>query len=77
MSSRAGIDQRAVERLSAQMLYSTDEAASILHVNPQTLRAALCRYGHYFGVRPFKAPNRFLLWPADAIESLLVNGKAC
>ena len=32
--------------------YSTEEAATILKVRPQTLRAAVCRDGHYFGVRP-------------------------
>lgn len=51
--------------------YSTEEAAAILKVKPQTLRAALCRDGHYFGVRPIKLPNRMLTWPAEAIERLL------
>ena len=55
--------------------YSTDEAAAILKVKPQTLRAALCRDGHYFGIRPIKSPNRFLLWPAEAIEALLAEGQ--
>jgi len=50
--------------------YSTEEAAAILKVRPQTLRAALCRDGAYFGVRPFKSRSRFLLWPADAIQRL-------
>lgn len=51
--------------------YSTDEAAAILKVKPQTLRAALCRDGHYFGCRPKKGPNRFLIWPAAEIDGLL------
>ena len=55
--------------------YSTDEAAAILKVKPQTLRAALCRDGSYFGVRPKKARNRFLVWDAAAIDAL-VNGGA-
>lgn len=50
--------------------YSTDEAAVVLKVRPQTLRAAVCRDGAYFGVRPFKRANRFLAWPADKIEAL-------
>lgn len=54
--------------------YSTKEAATILKVRPQTLRAALCRDGHYFGVRPQKARNRFLVWDANAIDALL-NGE--
>jgi hypothetical protein len=54
--------------------YSTDQAAEILHVRPQTLRAAVCRDGHYGGVRPFKLPSRFLAWPADQIDALLMGG---
>ena len=50
--------------------YSTEQAAAALHVKPQTLRAALCREGHWNGLRPAKSPNRFLLWPADAIDRL-------
>lgn len=54
----------AVKRLS------TEEAATLLKVKPQTLRAALCRDGHYLGARPFKSANRFLLWRGDEIERL-------
>jgi hypothetical protein len=50
--------------------YSTKEAAATLHVKPQTLRAALCRDGHYFGLRPVKCRNRLLLWDATAVEAL-------
>lgn len=49
---------------------STEEAAARLKVKPQTLRAAVCRAGHYCGVRPSKSPNRFLYWPADAVDRL-------
>lgn len=55
--------------LAARTL-TTEQAAAALHVRPQTLRAALCRDGHYFGIRPTKSPNRFLLWPADAVARL-------
>lgn len=50
--------------------YSTEDAARILNVKPQTLRAALCRDGAYQGLRPLKRSNRFLAWPADGIEAL-------
>ena len=50
--------------------YSTEQAAAALHVKPQTLRAAVCRAGHYCNVRPLKLANRFLGWPADQIERL-------
>lgn len=54
--------------------YSTDEAAAVLKIRPQTLRAAVCRDGAYFGVRPQKARNRFLVWNAAAVDALL-NGE--
>lgn len=49
---------------------STEQAAAALHVRPQTLRSALCRDGHYAGVRPRKLPSRFLAWPAEEIDRL-------
>ncbi len=55
---------------AAPRYYNTDEAAARLRVKPHTLRSGLCRAGHYFGVVPVKARNRFLLWPADQIEAL-------
>jgi hypothetical protein len=54
--------------------YSTEEAAAVLKVKPQTLRAAVCRDGSYFGLRPQKARNRFLMWDAAAVDALL-NGE--
>lgn len=59
--------------LAARTL-STEQAAAVLHVKPQTLRSAVCRDGHYFGVRPQKARNRFLVWDAAAVDALL-NGE--
>lgn len=55
--------------LAARTL-STEQAAAALHIKPQTLRAALCRDGHYCNVRPLKLANRFLAWPADQIARL-------
>lgn len=55
--------------LAARTL-STEQAAAALHIKPQTLRAAVCRAGHYAGVRPHKLPSRFLAWPAEAIDRL-------
>lgn len=56
--------------LASQRL-STDEAAQILRVRPQTLRRALCVNGAYCGIRPIKGPNRLLYWPAEEIEALV------
>lgn len=55
---------------TASRSLSTEQAAAALHVRPQTLRAALCRDGHYCNIRPVKLPNRFLAWPAEAIDRL-------
>ena len=54
--------------------YSTDELAALLKVKPQTVRAGLCRDGHYQGLKPAKSRNRFLLWPADEAD-LLASGE--
>ena len=71
--SRPAPRDRAAEQPKARTL-STEQAAAALHIRPQTLRAAVCRDGHYAGVRPHKLPSRFLAWPAEAIERLL-NGE--
>jgi len=49
---------------------STEQAASLLGIKPQTLRASLCRDGAYMGARPVKSANRFLKWKAADIERL-------
>jgi hypothetical protein len=54
-----------------QTRYSTEVLAEHLKIKPQTIRAALCRDGHYLGLRPVKLPNRRLLWDASALEALL------
>lgn len=54
---------------------STEELATLGRVLPQSIRAAVCRNGHWLGMRPVKLPNRRLLW--DAIEAARVlNGGA-
>ena len=55
---------------------STEELASILCVVPQTIRASLCRKGHYCGIVPLKLPNGRLLWNASEVDSLLSGGAA-
>lgn len=53
---------------------STEELASIFKVQPQSIRAALCRRGHYLGMRPTKPANRRLLWSAADVSRVL-NGE--
>jgi hypothetical protein len=49
----------------------TDAFAAAVGVKPGTLRSALCRDGHYFGVVPCKAASGRLRWPATAVEKLV------
>ncbi len=37
---------------------------------PQSIRAALCRHGHWCGLRPAKLPSGQLAWPDDSVERL-------
>lgn len=53
--------------------YSTEETAALLRHVPQSLRAALCRSGHFLGMVPTKLPNGRLLWDAAAVNKL-ING---
>jgi len=52
-------------------MLSTKEAADIAKKKPQTLRAAYCLRGHYYGVVPEKLPDGSLLWPANFLEQLV------
>jgi len=53
---------------------STEELAALCKVVPQSIRAAMCRNGHWLGMRPVKLANRRLLW--DATEAVRVlNGE--
>ena len=55
---------------------TTDEVARLFRVVPQSIRAALCRKGHYLGLRPLKLPNGKLLWDAFEVGNLLSGGGA-
>lgn len=55
----------------AQARLTTEELAERMRTKPYTVRARLSRTGSYFGIRPAKAPNGRLLWPADAPERLI------
>lgn len=49
---------------------STEELAAALRLKPQSIRASLCRNGHYMGLRPCKLPNGRLLWNAADLDRL-------
>ena len=50
---------------------TTNELADVLRVESQTIRASLCRNGHYLGLKPLKLPNGKLLWDVSSAERLL------
>ena len=50
---------------------TTQALAQKLGIQPQSIRARLCRTGSYFGVRPTKAPNGRLLWPPNAYAKIV------
>jgi hypothetical protein len=52
---------------------TTEQYASKYGVKPNTIRASLCKNGHYMGIKPVKLPNRLLWWPDDEVESLLAD----
>jgi hypothetical protein len=61
------------DRLGVEKLVSTEEAAKLLHILPQTIRRWSCE-----GSGPSKPRKvcRRLLWPVAAIEKLLTGKSA-
>lgn len=54
--------------------YTTIEAAKLFAVRPNTLRVALTKTGHYFGIRPTKLVNGRLLWPKEQVVARQAGG---
>ncbi len=52
------------------MEFTTSALAQRLGLQPQTLRASVCRNGSYFGITPHRLPNGRLLWPSDSFDRL-------
>lgn len=50
---------------------STEELARAFKVKPQSVRASLCRQGHFLGLRPVKLANGRLLWDEGKSEQIL------
>lgn len=53
---------------------TTNQFATAIALEPQSIRKRLSQTGSYFGIRPSKLPNGKLRWPADAVELLLRGG---
>lgn len=58
----------------ADCTLTTAALAAALSLKEQSIRKRLSQTGSYFGVRPFRLPNRRLRWPSNAIEALLKGG---
>ncbi|WP_322059186.1 DNA-binding protein [Paraburkholderia sp. J63] len=56
---------------ASRQFITTEELASALSLRPQSIRKRYMETGSYHGVRPVKLPNRFLAWPADAVQQLM------
>ncbi len=58
------------------MGHTTAALAARLGIQPQSIRAAVCRLGSYYGVTPSaRLPNGRLLWPADAFQRIIESRK--
>lgn len=55
------------------MKLTTEQLAAIAGVKAESIRAAYCRTGEYFGLRPEKCANGRLLWPADSQQRLFAS----
>lgn len=55
---------------------NTREFASRIGNQPQSLHAAICRHGSYYGIRPEKLPNGTLIWPDNSVELLIEYAKS-
>lgn len=51
--------------------YTNKEVAKLFLVRETTPREAVCRDGHWMGIRPIKLPTRRLLWPKDQVDAVL------
>lgn len=46
-------------------------------MRPASIRTAVWRHGHFYGIRPIKlgaGRNARLIWPADEVDALLERG---
>lgn len=55
------------------MKLTTEQLAALAGVKADTIRAAYCRRGEYYGLRPEKCLNGRLLWPADSQQRLFAT----
>lgn len=54
-------------------MFSTEELAQLARQQPGSIRSAVCRQGHWMGLKPVKLPNRRLLWSAPDVQRVLTG----
>jgi hypothetical protein len=52
---------------------TTEELAGHVGIKAASIRSRLCKFGHYFGLRPQKLINGRLLWPRDAAQHVFAD----
>ncbi|MBR8171581.1 hypothetical protein KDX27_28030 [Burkholderia cenocepacia] len=73
IASGAGDAQAAINPLRQHL--TTEELASALGVQPQTIYKRHSTDGHYRGVAPDKQDNRSLAWPLDSVDRMMKRKK--
>ncbi len=63
------VKQTSKPNPAAEFTLSTDAFASRNGVKAQSVRARICRFSHYFGVRPKRLANGRLLFPDVQVEA--------
>tara|TARA_R110001583_G_scaffold31978_1_gene108982 strand:+ start:50715 stop:50957 length:243 start_codon:yes stop_codon:yes gene_type:complete len=59
--------------------YSTANLAKQLDLKPASIRTAVWRHGHFYGIKPIKlgeGQGARLVWPAAEVDALLQRGAA-
>lgn len=69
LGAMSSVNAHASETVAHQRL-TTEQAAAVLKMRPQSLLKRHSQTGAYFNVRPIKLPNGRLSWPADIFELL-------
>lgn len=54
---------------------TTEDVAAMFSVKAESVRGALSRKGHYYGIKPHKLPNGRLVWSADEVQKALGSTK--
>lgn len=61
-------------QLNLPQTLSTEEVAALAKLRPESIRSALCRAGHWLGLRPVKLANRRLVWNSADVARVISGG---